>query len=237
VTCSSSFKLNGGQPAVRVVIADDQTLFREALRLVLAAEGFSVVGEAADGHEAVHRVVETRPDVLLLDMQMPRAGGLDALRQLASRNISVKTVIFTAAISTDDVVTALTLGAYGVVLKDIDSPQLCDCVRAVAEGQHWIRHQDIRELVSVVRRVPANGTSSPTFPEVLTPRERQVMAAVLEGATNRDISAQLQMSTQTVKNHLWRVFDKTGVSSRLELALYASRHVVPGKPDYDSVRQ
>ena len=177
-------------------------MFREALRLVLSAEGFSVVGEACDGDEAVRRVVEQRPHVLLLDLQMPRAGGLDALRQLASGNTGVRTVILTAAISNEDVVTAVTLGAYGVVLKDIASPQLCDCVRAVAQGQHWIRHQDIRELVSALLRVPAVAATLPTPTETLTRRERQVIAAVLEGATTRDISAQLDLSPQTVKNHL-----------------------------------
>lgn len=213
--------------AARIVIADDHTLFREALRLVLSAEGFSVVGEACDGDDAVRCVVEHRPDVLLLDLQMPRAGGLDALRQLKSGNTGVRTVILTAAISNEEVVAAVTLGAYGVALKDMPSPLLCECVRAVAHGQHWIRPQDIRELVSALRHAPADALPPPTPAETLTPRERQVVAAVLEGATNRDIGAHLHLSTQTVKNHLRSVFDKTGVSSRLELALYATRHVVP----------
>jgi two-component system, NarL family, nitrate/nitrite response regulator NarL len=210
---------------VRIVIADDHTLFRDALRAVLTTEaGFSVVAEACDGDDAVRQVVEHGPDVLLLDLDMPRASGLDALRQLNASASGVRAVILTAAISNADVVTALTLGAFGVVLKDVVPSVLCDCVRSVARGTHWIGHEHVRDLVHALRRFQPAPAPSPTPAETLTPRELQVVAAVLDGATNRDIGADLSLSTQTVKNHLMKVYDKVGVSSRLELALYATRH-------------
>jgi two-component system, NarL family, nitrate/nitrite response regulator NarL len=199
-------------------------MFRSALRLVLETEaGVSVVAEAGDGNEAVRCVAEHQPDVLLLDLEMPRATGLDALRQIQQANARVRTVILTAAISNTDVVTALTLGAYGVVLKDISASSLCDCVRSVARGKHWIGHEHLRDLVGALREFPATAPP-PTPAETLTPRELEIVAAVLDGATNRDIATGLSVSAQTVKNHLSHVFNKLGVSSRLELALYATHH-------------
>jgi len=210
---------------VRIVIADDHTIFRDALRLVLTAEGgFSVVGEASDGDEAVRAVVVHRPDILLLDLSMPRAGGLDALRQLAGAVTGVRTVLLTAAITSTEVTTALTLGARGVLLKDASSSVLCECVRSVARGHYWIAREQVESLVHALRRVGAEVAPAPSPARTLTTRELQIIGAVVEGASNRDIASRFNLSEQTVKNHLARVFDKVGVSSRLELALYASHH-------------
>ncbi len=212
-------------PTVRVVIADDHTMFRHALRLVLESEaGFSVVAEAGDGREAVRLVAAHRPDVLLLDLEMPRATGLDALRQLQASDGGVRVVILTAAISNADIVSAVTLGAHGVLLKDVSPSALCECVRAVARGRHWIGHEHIRGLVSALRRSPADAASPSTPAQTLTARELQIVEAVLDGATNRDIAVGLSLGAQTVKNHLTRIFNKLGVSSRLELALFATHH-------------
>jgi len=228
--------MRSSESTIRVVVADDQTLFRHALRLVLETEArVSVVAEAGDGHEAVRRVVEHRPDVLLLDLEMPRATGLDALRQLREIATGVRTVILTAAISNFDVVTALTLGAYGILLKDVSASSLCECVRAVASGTYWIGHEHLRDLVGALRQHPIDVETASTPAGTLTRRELQVISAVLHGDTNRDIAAALSVSAQTVKNHLTHVFNKVGVSSRLELALYATHHrLLDGYPTFST---
>lgn len=202
---------------IRIVIADDHRMFRDALRLVLETEpGFAIVGEARDGYEAVQQVALTRPDILLLDVDMPRATGLDALRELAGRS-QVGTVLLTAAITSPQVVAAIKSGARGILLKDTTSPLLVECLRTVARGGTWLNKEHVAQLVGAV-------CAPPTPVEALTRRELQVIAAVVEGASNRDIGDALQLSEQTVKNHLSRIYDKLGVSSRLELAVHATHH-------------
>jgi DNA-binding NarL/FixJ family response regulator len=216
--------------AVRIVIADDHPIFRDALRLVLTAEGgFTVVGEACDGDEAVRAVLTHRPDLLLLDLSMPRAGGLDALRQLAVAGTEVRTVLLTAAITGTELTTALSLGACGILLKDASPSVLCDCVRAVARGHYWIGRGQVQGLLDAVQCIGAPSARSASPAGTLTPRELQIIGVVLEGASNRDIALRFRLSEQTVKNHLARVFDKVGVSSRLELALYARHHEILGR--------
>jgi len=119
--------------------------------------------------------------------------------------------------------TALTLGAHGVLLKDALASALCDCVRAVARGDYWIGREEVRDLVQALRRVD-QPAPAPSPADTLTARELQMVGAVFEGASNRDIALRFNLSEQTVKNHLTKVFDKVGVSSRLELALYAGHH-------------
>ncbi len=210
---------------IRIVIADDHTMFREALRLVLTMEGgFAVVAEASDGHEAVRRVLQHRPDVLVLDLNMPRADGFEALRQLRAAHADARVVLLTGAAADLDAVSALTLGAHAVLSKDVCPSNLCDCVRSVARGGSWVGHDQVADLIHALRGLPATPATPPTPAEGLTPREREVVEAVLGGATNRDIGIELGVSQQTVKNHLTSVFNKLGVSNRVELALYATYH-------------
>jgi two-component system, NarL family, nitrate/nitrite response regulator NarL len=224
------------QSCIRIVLADDHALFRDALRAVLSTErGFAVVAQARDGDEAVNCVLEHRPDVLLLDLDMPRASGLDALKQMRALDIhGVRTVILTAAVSRPDVLAALTLGASGVLLKEATSDVLCDCIRTVAKGDYWLDGEHLQSLVQALNSVQPNGRTPSTPAESLTNREREIVVAVLSGATNRDIGASLNVSEQTVKNHLSSIFDKVGVSSRLELALYAAhRRIEPQDEPFD----
>jgi len=211
---------------IRVVIADDHAMFRHALRLVLEMEhDFAVVGEARDGLEAVEQVVVTRPDLLLLDVAMPRATGLDALRQL-SGGPSVGTVLLTAAITSPEVATAIKLGARGILLKDETSTVLLQCLRMVARGGIWMDKTHVDQLAQMLFTQPEAPSRAPI--ETLTRRELDVIAAVVEGGTNRDIGLALRLSQQTVKNHLSHIYDKLGVSSRLELALHATHHRLAG---------
>ena len=210
-------------PAIRILIADDHAILRDGLRRLLEAEaGFEVVGEAASGQAAVHMVAELNPDVLLLDLAMPDGSGLEVLRTLHQIRARVRTILLTAGIERDEIVEALQLGARGLVLKHSATPLLHKCIRAVMAGEYWLGHDRIPDLIQAIRSL---GPSAPVSPaRTLTERELKVIAAVVEGATNREIAEKLGMSEQTVKNHLSHIYDKVGVSNRLELALFAIHH-------------
>jgi two-component system nitrate/nitrite response regulator NarL len=212
------------QKPIRIVIADDHPIFREGLRRLLEAEpGLIVVGQAGDGDEALQQVQKLRPDVLLLDLAMPKMGGLDVLRELNDQRSTVRTVLLTAAVEREEAVQALASGAYGVVLKESATQLLYKCVRAVASGEYWIgrdRVADILKSVAEENRKP----QTPAPASQLTKRELQLVAAIVGGSSNKDIAQELSLSEQTVKNHLSNIFDKVGVSNRLELALYALHH-------------
>ena len=224
--------MGNAKEIVRIVIADDHAIFRDGLRRLLEAEpGFTVVGEAADGHEAVQRVLELKPDILLLDLAMPKVGGLDALQELLERRIEVKTVLLTAAIDRAETVKALQLGVRGVVLKDAATQLLYRCLRAVMTGEYWVGHERVLDIVERLREVGRPQAVEPTPMTMLTRRELQIVAAIAEGASNKDIGLQFNLSEQTIKNHLSHIFDKVGVSNRLELALYAMHHRLLAQED------
>jgi two-component system nitrate/nitrite response regulator NarL len=211
-------------PFVRIGLADGHPIFREGLRRLLEAErDFAVIGEAGDGDEAVAMVRRTRPDLLLLDLAMPRSSGLDALRELAHGGHSARTILLTASITQAETVTALQLGAAGILLKDATPPLLYKCIRTVVAGQYWIGRESVTDLVNTLREAARAAETRPPRAG-LTRRELDVVREVAEGATNKDIALRFALSEQTVKNHLSNIFDKLGVSTRLELALYAVNH-------------
>jgi DNA-binding NarL/FixJ family response regulator len=205
------------------VIADDHPIFRDGLKRLLEAEaGFAVVGEASDGEEAVRQTRKLMPDILLLDLAMPRLPGLEALRELSGG--TVRTILLTAAIEKHQIVTALQAGARGIVLKDSATELLYESIRCVMDGQYWIGREAVADLVAVLRDMAAADGPSRKGKFGLTPRERQITGAVVAGLTNREIAEKLSVSEDTVKHHITHVFDKLGVSSRLELALFAMNH-------------
>jgi DNA-binding NarL/FixJ family response regulator len=213
---------------IRILIADDHPLFRDGLRRLLQSEpGFEVVGEAADGDELLGLVRKAKPDILLLDLSMPRRDGMAVLRELAAAKIPVRTLLLTAAIDQGQIVQALRLGAYGVILKESTTQRLFDSIRCVMAGQYWLGRESVSDLVKALRSAggsPDRGNGLRGRDFGLTPRELEIVTLVVAGYSNPDIAQRCSISEQTVKHHVSNIFDKLGVSNRLELALFAVNH-------------
>ncbi len=216
---------------VRILLADDHPIFRDGLRRLLETEpGFRVVGEASDGAEAVVMAKKLKPDLLLLDLAMPKHPGLEAVRELGSSDTPVRILLLTAAVEKEQIVEALQLGARGVVLKESATQLLLNSIRAVMAGQYWVGRETISNLVEYLRGLLAPPPAPKQKKFGLTPRELEIVSAVVAGYTNKDIAAHYKISEDTVKHHLSNIFDKLGVSTRLELALFAVHQDLPLVP-------
>ena len=208
---------------ITILIADDHALFREALRKVLETDPeLSIAGEAADGRDAVRLAAELRPDIVLLDLRMPQTAGLEALREIARVTPSTRTLVLTASLGETDLIDALKLGARGVVMKDSTPTLLVKGIRSVMAGEYWVSRDCIGELVERARdRRTSDEAAADGSAFGLTPREQQIVAAVLEGCSNDEIAAKYAVTAKTVKHHLTNIYSKLGVSNRVELALLA----------------
>lgn len=210
---------------IRILLADDHPVVRIGVRNMLRAEGhFDVVGEASDGDEAITQTLELLPDILLLDLSMPRMPGLEAMRAIMSGSPRVKILLLTATISTQQIIEALQIGARGIVTKDALIDQLTSAIGAVMQGDYWINGQRVVNLVGALHELMQKAAVPERKTYGLTPRELEVVGCIVEGCSNRDIAKQFAISEETVKRHLSNIFDKTGVSTRLELALFAIAH-------------
>src|SRR5215469_4989206 len=209
---------------IRLVIADDHPIFRDGLRRLLEAEAdLKVLGEASDGAEAVKLARQLKPDILLLDLAMPKHPGLEALRELSllANATPVRVILLTPAAEKSQIVEAWQIGARGVVLKDSATQLLVKAIQAVMSGEYWIGRESVSNLVQYLRTV-----MQPSHDEArqkkfgLSPRELEIVSAVVAGYANKEIAEYFKISEDTVKHHLSNIYDKLGVSTRLELALF-----------------
>ncbi len=208
--------------SVRIVIADDHTIFRDGLRRLLEAEPeLEVAGEAADGADAISQTRQLSPDILLLDLAMPRVPGMDVLRELSSTDDDIKTkiIVLTAAVERIQIVQALHMGARGVVMKEAATQLLMKAIRTVMAGQYWIGREAVGDIVDFMRTNPSGEKAPRNFG--LTKREMDILTTIVAGLSNKEIARRFALSEDTVKHHLTNIFDKVGVASRLELALFA----------------
>ena len=221
--------MNPDGQEIKILLADDHPIFRDGLKRLLEAEpGFKVIGEASNGVEAVRLVKQMKPELLLLDLSMPQQTGIEAIRELGSLGASVRIILLTAAAEKSQIVEALQLGARGVVLKDSATQLLIQASRTVMGGEYWVGREQVSYLVQYLRtlmQTTAQETKQRKFG--LTPRELEIVSAVVAGFANKEIASHFKISEDTVKHHLSNIFDKLGVSTRLELALFAVNQSLP----------
>ena len=209
--------------AIRILVADDHAIFRDGLRKLLeVADDVQIVGEASNGVECVKMLTKLKPDILLLDLRMPEKDGLGVLEEVNFDSLPTRVIVLTAAEDDRDVVRAMRLGARGVVLKQSASDLLLKSIRKVSDGEIWLDNRMTAEVIDAFKKSSESGQRREK--PLLSDREKEIVQLVAQGFRNREIGEKLFISEQTVKNHLHNIFDKLGVSDRLELALYAIHH-------------
>ena len=207
---------------ISVLIADDQDLVREGLRMLLEAEpDLAVAGEAADGSQALTQARALDPDVILMDVRMPKMNGIEATTRLAQAGSRARILMLTTFDLDEYVYRALKAGASGFLLKDASREQLTDAVRAVAAGETLLAPAITRRLIEDFCRGPAPGTAATVAGERLSERELDVVRLVAQGLSNAEIAAALYLSEATVKSHIARTLAKLGLRDRVQVAVYA----------------
>jgi len=223
---------------IKVVVADDHTLFREGIRRILSLEkDILVVGEASRGDEIIKVVERTKPDVLLLDVKMPRGDVVQTLLEIKEKNISTKVLILTAYSEDENVLNAAKGGARGYVLKGIDFPTLLQAIKTVHKGGLWIDKEtpaaEAFEEIAQGQMVELDDASYDDAISTLTKRETEILKLVAEGLTNEEIGKKIFISEKTVKTHLTNIFDKLKVNNRFKAALLIMGHA--NKPEASTI--
>ncbi|AAF11120.1 response regulator transcription factor [Deinococcus radiodurans R1 = ATCC 13939 = DSM 20539] len=204
-------------PTVRVLLVDDHAVVRQGLRLFLGLdEGIEVVGEAANGEEALQEAERLRPEVVVMDLMMPVMDGITATRELRRRLPDTEVIALTSTLEENKVNGAIEAGAISYMLKDASSDTLADAIHAAARGEVRLHPEAARRLVRDFR--------SPEMRESLTPKETAVLQLLARGQSNKDIAAEQGVSEATVKTHVSRLLSKLGLDSRTQAALYALKY-------------
>jgi two-component system, NarL family, nitrate/nitrite response regulator NarL len=215
--------VNQAPSTINIMVADDHAIFREGLRKLLeAADHISLVGEASNGLECVTLLKKLKPHVLLLDLRMPEKDGWGVLEEIKFYSLPTRTIVLTAAEDDREVIRAMRLGARGVVLKQSASELLVKSIRKVHDGEIWLDNRATAKVIDALKKSTQSGRRLEKPP--LSHREKEVVQLVAQGFHNREVGEKLLISEQTVKNHLHNIFDKLGVSDRLELTLCAIHH-------------
>ena len=209
--------------AIRTLVADDHAIFRDGLRKLLSStDDIAIIGEASNGADCIKMLAKLKPDILLLDLRMPDKDGLAVLEEVNFDSLPTRVIVLTAAEDDRDVIRAMRLGARGVVLKQSATDLLVKSIYRVHAGEIWL---DNRITAEVMKAFAKSSDGGPRREKpLLSNREKQIVQLVAQGYRNKEMGEKLFISEQTVKNHLHNIFDKLGVSDRLELALYAIHH-------------
>lgn len=205
---------------IRILIADDHAIVRQGLRALISTEpGMQLVGEAADGIEAVAQALRLQPDVLLLDLLMPQQDGIAAITEITREQPDARILVLTSYAEDEKLFPAIRAGALGYLLKDSSPDELLQAIREVARGESWLHPAIARKVLREVRRpaeVPPNG-------ELLTEREVEILGLVARGLANREIADLLHVSERTVRTHVSNILSKLHLANRTQVALYAVR--------------
>ncbi len=205
---------------IRVFIAEDHAIVRKGIRALLSLEpGIQVVGEAANGREAVHGIDSTRPDVVLMDLVMPEMDGIEAIRQVVARQPQARILVLTSFATDDKVFPAIKAGALGYLLKDSEPRDVVDAIRQVHRGESSLHPRIARKLMQELSRPP----DRPPTPDPLTERELEVLGLVAQGKSNREIADSLVVTEGTVRVHVSSILGKLHLASRTQATLYALR--------------
>jgi two-component system, NarL family, nitrate/nitrite response regulator NarL len=217
-------------PNIRILLVDDQTLFRRALRgLIDEQPDMTVVGEAANGREALVQVRGTTPDLVVMDVQMPGGNGVEGVRGIREAGIATPIVMLTVSDEDDDLFGAIAAGANGYLLKNIEPEQFTEMLRAVVRGESPVSPAIAHRLLEVFRAPAADLRALAGVPEgELTPREVEVLRLVADGLSNKEIGARLAVTEGTVKNHVHNVLEKLHLQNRAQAAAYVVRRLAPG---------
>jgi NarL family two-component system response regulator LiaR len=205
---------------IRILVADDHAVVREGLRGFIASEpGIEVIGEAADGIEVVLKNRSLQPDVVLLDLVMPRGGGIEAIRDILRETPEARILVLTSFAEEENVLRAIEAGAMGYLLKDSSPQELLEAIRCVHKGESWLHPAVARKVIDQMRRPSLRGSTD----DSLTEREVDVLKLVARGLSNEQIAASLVISEGTVRTHVSSILAKLDVENRTQAALYALR--------------